>query len=59
MSNNIRIERVPEGIRITPVQSDQEFSNWLRDWRDRQVARSGQVSYAVGYLTGVLKSLKQ
>jgi hypothetical protein len=58
MKQSIRIERLPEGIRVTPVQSDQEFSNWLRNWRDRQVARSGQVSYAVGYLTGVLKSLK-
>ena len=58
MKQDIRIERLPEGIRVTPTQSDQEFSNWLRSWRDRQVARTGRVSYAVGYLTGVLKSLK-
>lgn len=55
MKQSIRIERLPEGIRIIQDPENQRFNDWLRNWRDR---RSGQVSYAVGYLAGVLHALK-
>jgi len=58
MSTNIRIERVPEGIRFPDApRTERSFRSWLRNWRNdkrESVVTEAMAAYAID---GALASL--
>jgi hypothetical protein len=55
--SQIKIERLPEGIRITPAPRSTRFQTWLRNWRNDKrdsVVSKAMSTYAID---GALASL--